>query len=403
MTLLGPEMTAADALQRLQGELDRIKAGQDQEIPRRARFSDFAVLLAERKVALGELRSAKSREKWAGTIENHLLPPFGALFLDSLRRADIEQWKARMAARVRAGSLSPNTVNGWLAILRVIVNAAVAELELERNPVMGVRPLDTATHHTYTEESPNALTVEEVPAFLAEMTRAYPQFAGIVTLGFATGLRPSSLRPLRRRGPSADVLWDEGVLLVRRSHVRRDEVMETTKTKRHQRLALPEALMDVLRWHVDRLPASRATDSDLLFPSRTGGFHAPSALDKPFREVAKKIGLTKTVTPRAMRRTFQDLARAAQVKDIVTRAVSGHATESMQHHYSTVQPDEMRAGLAQIISLAGVRSARASQAGNPDLSGAQGGVPHLKDEEPSDVAASNGSNSLLRLGAGDGT
>src|SRR5579863_9206197 len=35
-----------------------------------------------------------------------------------------------------------------------------------------------------------------------------------------------------------------------------------------------------------------------------------------------------------MRRTFQALARAADVKDIVTRSVSRHSTEEMQRHYS---------------------------------------------------------------------
>ncbi|HEX2571265.1 MAG TPA: hypothetical protein VH877_17035 [Polyangia bacterium] len=86
-------------------------------------------------------------------------------------------------------------------------------------------------------------------------------------------------------------------------------------------------------------------------------------LDKPFRVVAKVLGLKKAVTPRAMRRTFQDLARAAEVKDLVTRAVSGHSTEAMQRHYSTVNQEEIRQGLARVISLAGVREAM-SRAGN---------------------------------------
>jgi hypothetical protein len=42
-------------------------------------------------------------------------------------------------------------------------------------------------------------------------------------------------------------------------------------------------------------------------------------LKKPFLAVASAIGVTKHVTLKAMRRTFQDLARAAEVKDIVTR------------------------------------------------------------------------------------
>lgn len=55
-----------------------------------------------------------------------------------------------------------------------------------------------------------------------------------------------------------------------------------------------------------------------------------------------------------MRRTFQDLARAAQVNDLVTRAVSGHATEAMHHHYSTSARARSE-GLAKVISVAGFR------------------------------------------------
>lgn len=48
-------------------------------------------------------------------------------------------------------------------------------------------------------------------------------------LGLVTGLRPSTLRPLRRRAPECDVLEDEGRLLVRRSHSLDEEAMLTTK------------------------------------------------------------------------------------------------------------------------------------------------------------------------------
>jgi hypothetical protein len=68
-------------------------------------------------------------------------------------------------------------------------------------------------------------------------------------------------------------------------------------------------------------------------------------LDKPFRRIAKELKLNK------------DLARAAKVHDFVTRAISGHATEEMHQHYGTVAANEMREGLAQIVSIAGVRAA----------------------------------------------
>jgi hypothetical protein len=51
-----------------------------------------------------------------------------------------------------------------------------------------------------------------------------------------------------------------------------------------------------------------------------------------------------------MRRKFNDLARAARVEAIVTRSISGHLTERMQHQYSTVRPDEQRQSIARVIS-----------------------------------------------------
>jgi hypothetical protein len=90
-----------------------------------------------------------------------------------------------------------------------------------------------------------------------------------------------------------------------------------------------------------------------------GGYRAASCLDRPFREIAAMLGWTKKITPRAMRRTFQDLARAAEVRDIVTRSVSGHSTEAMQRHYSTVSCQEQKAGLARVISLAKFREVAA--------------------------------------------
>jgi hypothetical protein len=40
-----------------------------------------------------------------------------------------------------------------------------------------------------------------------------------------------------------------------------------------------------------------------------------------------------------------------QVSDLVTRSISGHLTERMQHHYSTVNAAEQRDALAKVIRL----------------------------------------------------
>ena len=67
--------------------------------------------------------------------------------------------------------------------------------------------------------------------------------------------------------------------------------------------------------------------------------------------VTKAIGLKKRITPRAMRRSFQDLCRTAEVKDVVARSICGHATEVMQRRYSSVSEGEQVDGLARVIRL----------------------------------------------------
>jgi integrase len=189
-------------------------------------------------------------------------------------------------------------------------------------------------------------------------------------LGLVTGLRPSTLRPLRRRGAECDVQWDQGRLFVRRSHSLGEEVMRTTKQKRRYAIDLPPEAMAVLRWHVDtQLTTPEQEDSDLLFPAVTGGFRTQKVLNVPIAETAGELGITKHLTQRALRRTFNDLARAAQVNDLVTRSISGHLTEAMQHHYSTVNGNEQRAALAKVIRLVDARpprSASSTGAGGED-------------------------------------
>jgi hypothetical protein len=67
--------------------------------------------------------------------------------------------------------------------------------------------------------------------------------------------------------------------------------------------------------------------------------------------VASEFGITRRITQRGLRRTFNDLARAAQINDLVTRSISVHLTEAMQHHCSTVNGSEQHAGLAKVLQL----------------------------------------------------
>lgn len=382
---------AREAAAILEAELAKIAGGAVPIATTHPRFDEWALTVFERKVASGAIVSATGRDKWEMILRVHLIPAFGAIVIDRLTREDIEQWKTRdmLAARavakdsrrerkLDAGRYAPGTVNTVLGVLRQITAEASREYNI-RDACADVDNVNTRGHRTYTYEEPNSIKPRDVPSFLAEMRVLYPEHYAFVFLGITTGLRPSSLRPLRAKGAEADVKWDEGKLLVRRSHTRGREVMDATKTGHDQVIDLDPEQLSVLRWHLDRLerenelrarrnPAAAAvqTASELLFPaaptrwSHGGGFRSRTSIDRPFADVGKRIELGYAISPRAMRRTFQDLAREANVHDIVTRAISGHRTEAMQARYSTVAGGEMREGLAKVIDIATGRERRAA-------------------------------------------
>jgi hypothetical protein len=367
--LRGEALTIEDAQRALDSLRSNVRDRVTGKIQSRMLWSEFAVSRFEAKVIEQKLKSAKSRERWAGTLK-HLLPAFGRFHVDELRFADIAEWRATVAIWLRDGmpsirkgdedknrivKLSPVTANGWIAILKEICSAMTKRFELPRDPAADVEFF--REHRNYTREQPNALTPAQLSIFLAKMKELHPNHHAMTFLGFVTGLRPSSLRPLRRRGPEADVLWDEGVLLIRRSNSMGQEVMDETKTATDQEIPLPKEALRVLRRHAAKLPLGPMRDSDLLFPATNGGMRARSVLDKPFRNVLKALRWTLRLTPRGMRRTFQDVARTAQIHDVVTRAISGHATKSMQQHYSTAQRTEMRDALSKVVSVATSRRA----------------------------------------------
>jgi hypothetical protein len=154
---------ALEAFTLLQNELKKVRTGETTSCAPMPTFSAFAASLFEDKVKAGDIRSASGRVKWAQTLEHHLLPAFGPYLLDQLRHADIAQWRVQMAEKIQDGTYSPHTVNTWLNVMRVILKAAIMQLELARNPVDGIKNFDTS-EHGYTEEEPNALPWKRCPA-----------------------------------------------------------------------------------------------------------------------------------------------------------------------------------------------------------------------------------------------
>lgn len=85
-----PEADAASALQWIETECRRLRAGVESVDRQQTRFGDYAVSLFERKIATKEIRSARGRERWKYTLE-HLkggtgtVAGFGDYYVDQIR------------------------------------------------------------------------------------------------------------------------------------------------------------------------------------------------------------------------------------------------------------------------------------------------------------------------------
>jgi len=100
------------------------------------------------------------------------------------------------------------------------------------------------------------------------------------------------------------------------------------------------------------------------------------------------------VTPKAMRRTFQDLARRAAVDGLVQRSICGHLTEEMTERYSSVAQAEVQAALGKVVSLAGYRGLLRSSGGGKKRSGGKVvgkpiTTPNTTAASPSQVPVTN--------------
>lgn len=335
-------------------------------------WSDFAVSLLEDRVARGKIESAATLERWQAALDDYLIPAFGHFQAVEVERSTIDRWisstvvpwmregRTIQRRRKRDGKpigkpllvrLKPTTVNGILRVLATICEAARLKFDLVKSAFDGIEFFPEG--RIYTREQPNSLTPDVVPRFLAAARARYPQHYLMILMGFVTGARPGELRAIRRKGSHADLDWETGVLEIRRSHSRGHVVKDSTKTKADRTIALPPALMVEVDRHVSALDGA-AAKSDLLFPTDEGKLRARTVLQKPFAALVKELGLTMRVTPRAMRRTFNDLAREIGLEAVITRSISGHADDRMRIHYSTARDAEQRAALEKVtVALEG--------------------------------------------------
>ncbi len=322
--------SAAAANQAREALRQRLLQGETEERKARLRVEDAATSWLRMK--LPALKTS-TRERYATSLD-HVIEAIGDIYLDRLTSSDIVRFRD-------SGKAAPPTINSWLRILKSMLADVCHEAGIP-NPAARV----SALREHKRPASEKALSGEEL-ALLLETTKEhepdwYPLFA---TLAFS-GMRLGEVTALEW----PDVEFANRVIRIRRARYKQEA--DTTKTGSVRSVPISGLLVEVLRDHRRTLLAtqSKGLASNLVFPSRTGGYVWNSSIRDALIRVKEVAQLERRFTPHGFRYTFNSLMRQTAADHIV-RSMTGHTTEAMTEHYSHVSTSEKAEAMEAFVRL----------------------------------------------------
>jgi integrase len=287
-------------------------------------------------------RKSTTKTMYAGVARVHIVGShIGGLALDKVRPMHVEGW----IVGLRAKGLSESTVRSAYTILRAILDTAVRDGALARNPAAAVkRPKVTAKESVF-------LTPEQVRALLdaAKSSRYAPLFSLLVN----TGVRRGEALALRW----SDIDFEDKLLRVRGTLARVDGdlIVTSTKTAKSKR-SIPVSdgtdrlLKDIRKQQVrDQLKAgSQWHQSGYVFTTEDGQPCDPRNALRALKSAATKTGMTG-VGLHTLRHSAATAMLTNGVPLKVVSEILGHASIVITADiYGHVSPDVSREALATL-------------------------------------------------------
>ena len=282
-TVKGTKRDAQRALREALNERDH--GGVD---PSRITTGEWLEHWVEQRVREGALAPG-TLETYRSMVRAHLVPAVGPVRLQELRAHHVRALKDDLSQ-----SLAPGTVWGALRLLRQVLQAAVTQELLVRNPALAV------PNPSRVRGRPERRALDE--AEIVELLRVAEETAYDMVTRFA-------LATGARRGELLGATWDAIDLerrvfrVVRTLQVVRNEVLiRPPKTARSRRtIELSPRTVARLRRHRAEQNAARLRlgaaweDHDLVFPDEGGRYWAPHRFYAGFREL---VGGSEIERPR---------------------------------------------------------------------------------------------------------
>lgn len=308
---------------------------------RKATVEAFALEWIDSALAASD-RKATTKTMYAGVARVHIVGSrLGRMALDKLRPMHVEAW----IVELRAKGLSESTVRSAYTILRAVLDTAVRDGALARNPAAAVkRPRVTSTEAAF-------LTPVQVRTLLdaAKGSRYAPVFELLVN----TGCRRGEALALQW----TDVDFDRSVMRIRGTLARVDGALtvtepKTAKSKRSVHLSpTTERILRQVRTvqREDRLKAgSQWVQMGYVFTTETGQPCDPRNALRALTTAAKTAGLPR-VGLRTLRHSAATAMLTAGVPLKVVSDILGHASIAITGDvYGHVSPDVSRDALTSL-------------------------------------------------------
>lgn len=293
--------------------------------------------LAERWLQSKVRARATTLDDYRIMLDSYVLPYFGARKVESLRRLDIEQFRADLAAgvpdsirmareaklralqqdneRARLKPLAPGarTVNKCLGVIAAMLGYAERHGLVTRNEARRLEKLPTAQGEGRVIEQ-NVLT----PAELRKVIDAASEPHRIpIALAVYTGVRQAEALGLQW----GDIDWNKGTAEIRRTYRCGAFYQPKTASSRRTIELPPELLSDLKRWRL----ACPKGEHDLVCPAKSGKPMQGSALlQQGFLPALRRAGVRR-VRFHDLRHSFASNLLAAGVDVVTVSKALGHA------------------------------------------------------------------------------
>ena len=248
----------------------------------------------------------KTKVQYEGSLRSRILPTFGKRQLATIRRSDIQAWVAGMNDE----GLSASRVHQCLVVLRQVLDAAVDDRLIARNPAERIkRPKIPYREAAYFDPS----TADQIVASVDEEYRLVFRVLALTGLrwGEAVALRRRHVDLLRRR-----LRVEESI-----AEVNGELIFGPTKSHAVRSVPLSPALLVELKDHLEKI--DKSPDALLFTGERGGPLRYRYGYMDQWRPALKRLGLP-TAGVHALRHSAAARMISAGASPKAVQSIMGH-------------------------------------------------------------------------------